>query len=169
MSGQRAKAKRKAARSVTTAAGRPRGRAWTLTGGAVDARAARITTAEHLHIAAIARLIQVDRLRACQLQAAHLGNPKAAIATVFGGMGYQPPYPTDLERAAEMVVADEARYLAGAELYVLTPQMCDVVVAARPGGCYAVPASVPDWARSGRTNSVTRSRARCWMPRTATW
>jgi hypothetical protein len=131
MSGRRAKAERKAARSVATAAGWPRGRAWTLTGGAVEARAARITTVEHLRTAAIARLIQVDRLqRACQLQAAHLGNPKAAIATVFGGMGYQPPYTGDLTRAAQMVVADEARYLGGADLYVLTPQMCDVVVAA---------------------------------------
>lgn len=68
--------------------------------------------------------------RACQLQAAHLGNREAAIATVFGGMGCQPPYTGDLTRAAEMVVADEARYLSSADLYVLTPQMCDVVVAA---------------------------------------
>jgi hypothetical protein len=130
MSGRRAKAKRKAATGVTTAADRSRGR-WTLTGGAVEARAARITTVEHLRTAGIARLAQVDRLqRACRLQAAHLGNPKAAIATVFGGMGYQPPCTGDLERAAEMVVADEARYLGSADLYALTPQMCDVVVAA---------------------------------------
>ena len=88
MSGRRAKAKRKAARSGTAAAEPSRDRVWTLTGGAVEARTARIATVEHLRTAVIARLIQLDRLqRACQLQAAHLGNPKAAIATVIGGMG----------------------------------------------------------------------------------
>ncbi|MEV4465148.1 hypothetical protein AB0J51_16160 [Micromonospora echinofusca] len=29
-----------------------------------------------------------------------------------------------------MVVTDEARCLTGAQLYVLTPQMCDIVIAA---------------------------------------
>ncbi len=44
-------------------------------------------------------------------------------------MGYAPPYPSDLQAASEMVVADEARYLAEAELYVLTLEMCAVAVA----------------------------------------
>lgn len=104
---------------------------WTLTGGAVEARKARIATVEHLRTAQIARLLQLERLqRACELQFAHVGNRKAATALVFGGLGYRPPFPIDLRQATEMVVSDEARYLAGADLYVLTPQMCDVVVAA---------------------------------------
>ncbi len=49
---------------------------------------------------------------------------------MFGGMDYRPPYPAELEKASEMVVADEARYLADADLYVLTPEMCAVAVAA---------------------------------------
>ncbi len=40
------------------------------------------------------------------------------------------PFPSDWAAATEMVLADEARYLCEADLYVLTPQMCDVVIAA---------------------------------------
>jgi hypothetical protein len=67
---------------------------------------------------------------AYQLHAAHTGHPAAAWVLLFGGMGYRPPFPDDWEAAAEMVLADEARYLAEAELYILPPQMCDVVIAA---------------------------------------
>jgi hypothetical protein len=38
--------------------------------------------------------------------------------------------PRGWDEAAETVVSDEARYLADADLYVLTPRMLDVVVAA---------------------------------------
>jgi len=40
------------------------------------------------------------------------------------------PYPDDWARVSAAVLADEAHYLTEAELYVLTPQMMDVVVAA---------------------------------------
>src|SRR5258708_12212157 len=45
-------------------------------------------------------------------------------------MGYRPPWPADWQAATEMVLADEAQYLATADLYVLAPHMCDVVIAA---------------------------------------
>jgi hypothetical protein len=45
-------------------------------------------------------------------------------------MGYQPPFPSSWPEASETVLADEARYLAEADLYVLSPQMCEVVIAA---------------------------------------
>ncbi|MGH3158680.1 MAG: hypothetical protein ACRDNF_19175, partial [Streptosporangiaceae bacterium] len=51
-------------------------------------------------------------------------------ALLFGGMGYWPPFPASWQAAAEVVLGDEARYLAEADLYILTPQMCDVVIAA---------------------------------------
>lgn len=39
---------------------------------------------------------------------------------------YRPPFPSDWKSVTDVVVDDEARYLAEAELYVLSPQMCDV-------------------------------------------
>jgi hypothetical protein len=48
----------------------------------------------------------------------------------FSTMGYPPPYPEDWDQASAIVLGDEARYLAETNLYVLTPQMLDVVVAA---------------------------------------
>src|SRR5262249_57926146 len=69
-------------------------------------------------------------IRAYQIQLAHVGDPAEARTLLFGGMGYRPPFPADWHAAAEMVVGDEARYLAEADLYILTPQMSDVVVAA---------------------------------------
>ena len=68
--------------------------------------------------------------RAHQFQAASTGDPGTATALLFGGLGYRPPFPADWLAAAELVLADEARYLAEADLYILTPQMCDVVIAA---------------------------------------
>ena len=40
------------------------------------------------------------------------------------------PSPPTGRQLTELVLADEARYLAEADLYILTPQMCDVVIAA---------------------------------------
>lgn len=104
---------------------------WSLTGGARDARDARIATVRHLREAPIARLWHMTKLhRAYQLHLASTGDRRAAAALLYGGMGYLPPYPADWEAGADMVVGDEARYLAAADLYVLAPQMCDVVIAA---------------------------------------
>ncbi len=104
---------------------------WSLTGAARAAREARIATVKHLGEAPIARLWHMGKLqRAFQLQAASVDDPAAATALLFGGLGYRPPFPSDWQAATEMVVADEARYLAEADLYILTPNMCDVVIAA---------------------------------------
>jgi hypothetical protein len=53
-----------------------------------------------------------------------------AAATLFGGLGYLPPYPESWVDAAELTLADEAACLSASDLYVLSPDMCDVVVAA---------------------------------------
>ncbi|WP_030453278.1 hypothetical protein [Herbidospora cretacea] len=110
-------------------------KAWSMTGAARSAREARIATVAYLQTAPIARTWEMGKLlQTHRLQLAHLapqgGNEATATALLFGGMGYRPPYPTDVRSAAEMVLADEARYLAEAELYVISPQMCDVVIAA---------------------------------------
>lgn len=106
-------------------------KAWTLAASARAAREARIATARHLRTAPIARLWEASKLQnAHRLQLAHVGSPATATAMLFAGMGYKPPFPADWQAAAELVLADEARYLAEADLYILTPQMCDVVIAA---------------------------------------
>jgi hypothetical protein len=111
--------------------GAKRQKEWSLTGAARAAREARIATVKHLSEAPIARLWHMGKLqRAFQLQAASVGDRGAATALLFGGLGYRPPFPSNWQAAAEMVLADEARYLAESDLYVLTPHMCDVVIAA---------------------------------------
>ena len=104
---------------------------WTLAGAARAARETRILTARYLRTAPAARTWEAGNLeRAYRVQRAYLGDGAAAKALLFGGMGYAPPFPPDFQAASEMVVSDEARYLADAELYVLTPEMCAVAVAA---------------------------------------
>jgi hypothetical protein len=63
-------------------------------------------------------------------RAAGSGDPDGGRALSLAVMGYPPPYPADWDQASAMVLADEARYLAAAGLYVLTPQMLDVVIVA---------------------------------------
>ena len=104
---------------------------WSVTGGARFAREARISTVRYLREAPIARAWELGKLQgAYAYHLAHLRDPAVAWAQLFGGLGYRAPYPADWEQAAETVLVDEARYLAEADLYVLTPQMCDVVIAA---------------------------------------
>src|SRR2546429_8389760 len=46
-------------------------------------------------------------------------------------MGYAESWrPGNWVEAAEQIVTDEADNMAGADLYILSPQMCDVVIAA---------------------------------------
>lgn len=97
----------------------------------MEARRSRLQTVEHLRTAPFARVLQLDKLQGAYEH--HLNavrHPPTATHLLLGGMGYRPPFPTDMRQAAEMVTADEARYLAEAELYVMSPQMSDVVVAA---------------------------------------
>jgi hypothetical protein len=65
-----------------------------------------------------------------QVRLAQLGDEAAAAVLTVGGMGYTPPFPTSWRAITEMVVSDEARHLGEAEIYVLSPAMCDVLIAA---------------------------------------
>jgi hypothetical protein len=71
-----------------------------------------------------------------------LDKPSSTSAAIFVSAGVRlsqplracrclaPSYPQDWDRASEVILGDEARFLAEADLYVLTPQMLDVVIAA---------------------------------------
>lgn len=106
-------------------------KSWSLAGAARFAREARTSTAAHMRTAPIARRWRKAKLiRAYQVHAANLGSREAAEQMLFGGLGYRPPFPADWDEAADLVTSDEAQYIARADLYVVTPQMCDVVIAA---------------------------------------
>jgi hypothetical protein len=101
-----------------------------LTSRARFARTARIDTVEHLRSAPIARQWQHSRLvQAFQTQYAMTQDRQRAMGMLFGGMGYD-RLPSSWDEGTEWCLRDEAAYLAEADLYVLTPQMCDVVTAA---------------------------------------
>ena len=113
------------------ATGKQREKAWSLAAAARAAREARIAAVRYMREAAIEREWQAAVLSyGHQSRAARSGNPDGARALLFATMGYPPPYPDGWDQASAMMLADEARYLAGADLYVLTPQMLDVVIAA---------------------------------------
>lgn len=109
-----------------------RTKTWLVTGAARTAREARIATVKFLQTAPIARAWEIGKLQsAYPLHTAHLGHAPTAHPLLFSGMGYRPPYPTDCAAAADLVLTDEARHLAGADLYILTPQMCVTIAAAQ--------------------------------------
>lgn len=114
------------------AAHRPGGKkTWTLNGSARFARDARIATVAHLRDAEVARKWHARKLmRAWDVHMAIVGDESSATVMLLGGLGYEPPYPPHWYATADRLLSDEARFLAEADLYVLTPQMCDVVVAA---------------------------------------
>lgn len=104
---------------------------WTAAGAARFAREARISTAQFLASSPLAPLWELSKvLNSYGYHKAHLGDHDAAMDMLLGGLGYQRPYPQGWNAIAEMLVTDEARYVAEAELYVLSPHMCDVVTAA---------------------------------------
>src|SRR5437773_1078838 len=106
-------------------------KAWSLAAAARAAREARVTAVRYLRESGIEREWHATTLAyGHQARAAHNDNPEGARAMVFAIMGYPPPYPDDWDQASAMMLADEARYLTDADLYVLTPQMLDVVIAA---------------------------------------
>ena len=108
-----------------------RPRAWSVAGAARFARGARIATVRHQRTAAVARMWEMASLQsAYQVYLAHLGSPEAAWGQLFGGLGYAGRFAAGWEEAVSIFMADEARYLADADLYVLTPQMCDTVITA---------------------------------------
>lgn len=113
-----------------------RAKKWTAAGAARSAREARVATAEHLRSAPIAQLWYGGKLMSAHELARHQidgwsqEGAEAAEALVLGGMSLAPPYPHDWYTAARLVLDDEVETLTVAPLYVLSPQMCDVVIAA---------------------------------------
>lgn len=106
-------------------------RNWSAAGAARFAREARIATAGYLRSAPAARQWHMSKLlNAYGLHLQHTGSPEQALGLLLGGIGYRPPYPPGWDEITEMLLADEASDLAAASLYILTPQMCDVTVAA---------------------------------------
>ena len=105
---------------------------WTAAGAARAGREARIATAEHLDSAPIAQLWQAGKLMyGYELALGQVdGHESIAQAMLLGGMGLAPPYPRDWHDAAGLVLGDEVEALRAAQLYVVSPQMCDVVLAA---------------------------------------
>jgi hypothetical protein len=57
------------------------------------------------------RSVATEHAPYCTVRTAHVGR-----ALSFAVMGYPPPYPDDWDRASAVVLADEARYLAAADL-----------------------------------------------------
>src|SRR5579863_9065429 len=95
---------------------------WSLAGVARAAREARIAAVRYMREAAIEREWHAAVLAyGHQARAARSDNPDRARALVFATMGYPPSYPDGWDQASAMMLADEARYLADADLYVLTP------------------------------------------------
>ncbi|MFG1628972.1 hypothetical protein [Kribbella sp. NPDC049227] len=105
---------------------------WTAAGAARTAREYRVATTEFLRRAPIARMDRAQRLLdAFQLHQAHVGHDEAAALMLITGLGYSEDWhPEHWYAAGEQVVDDEAADLAGADLYILSPQMLDVVAAA---------------------------------------
>lgn len=104
---------------------------WSAVGAARSARQGRIATVEFLRTARLARECHASKLIATyQIHLKHLRRKKAATFALLAAMGYRPPFPEDWLEITELVISDEARYLSEAEIYILSPQMCDVVVAA---------------------------------------
>lgn len=102
---------------------------WTLAGAARSARDARIATVRFLASPAMAQWHLVSLMAAYGYHKHHRGDHDQALGQLYGGMGYRPPFPK-WKDGSNLILADEARYLAEADLYVLSPQMCGVVTAA---------------------------------------
>jgi hypothetical protein len=113
---------------------------WTAAGGARAARDARIATSRFLREAPIARRWHAAKFQtAHQVRVEHLRTQTSseevahntASALLVTGMGYPASWrPADWTELVDTVLDDESRHLAEADLYVVSPRMCDVVVAA---------------------------------------
>src|SRR6266487_2760645 len=109
------------------AARKQQNKEWSLAGAARAARDARIAAVRYMREAAIEREWHAVTLAyGHRTRVAQSDNPDQARAMVFANMGYPPPYPASWDQASAMMLADEARYLTDADLYVLTSQMLDV-------------------------------------------
>lgn len=106
-------------------------REWSAAGAARAARTARVETLEFLSAAPAAREWQTTKLQhAFLVRLQQTGDGTTAAAMMWAAMGYQPPFTTEWDAATERVVTDEARLLEIDDLYIVSPEMCDVVTAA---------------------------------------
>jgi hypothetical protein len=104
---------------------------WSLTGSARAARDARIAAIRYMRTSPVEQAWHATILaRVHESRTAGTESPEASRALFFASLGYPPPYPGTWSQASEVILADEARYLSQADLYVLTPQMLAVVAAA---------------------------------------
>jgi hypothetical protein len=119
--------------------GQNRRRGWTASSAARQARDARIATAGFLRDAPAAREWNAAKLKtayqakvaALRQQAPEQTAREVAMSLLLTGLGYPQTWsPKGWDEVNERVVADEAQHVTAADLYVLSPQMADVVVAA---------------------------------------
>lgn len=103
---------------------------WSLTASARAARDARVAVIRYLRTSPLERAWHASILARGHESRIARADAEAARALFFATMGYAPPYPDTGTQASAVILADEARYLAQADLYVLTPQMLAVVAAA---------------------------------------
>jgi hypothetical protein len=103
---------------------------WSAAGAARCAREARAAAAGYLRRSSLA-VEQIEFLLRTGMHVYHRthGDARRALAQVLAGCGYEAPFPDDAMAAARMVAHDEAQRLSRAQLYVVSPDMADVVAA----------------------------------------
>jgi hypothetical protein len=106
------------------------GKRWTATAAARAARDARIAAVSYQRDCETERLWHAAVLRQAHEARARNIDSGLSWALLLASMGYAPPYPIDWQELAGRVLTDEAELLAAAYLYIMTPQMLDVVIAA---------------------------------------
>lgn len=104
--------------------------AWSLTGAARAAREARIASAKFLVTPAMKDWHESGLMQALGFfGASNGGDPRPGFVRMLANLGYAPPYP-DRGKPSDVLLQDEARYLHSADLFVLSPEMTDVVTTA---------------------------------------
>ncbi|MDT4993080.1 MAG: hypothetical protein QOH97_2972 [Actinoplanes sp.] len=157
-------------------------KAWTVAGAARFAREARTQTVLHLARAQTPVVWQTHGLAAAfNLWLKMYGTRQAAAEKVLAPMGYPPPYSGMIDKYAERYVRDSANELGVSSLFVVSPAMNDVVVAAAetlslddlnrvdeadlptPAGLVVLPSAL---LRVNAAGDVADVRAIMWSPTT---
>jgi hypothetical protein len=107
------------------------GKQWTAAGAARFAREARAQTVLHLAKAHTPVQWQVYGLSAgLDMWRRMYGSRRLAAEVLLGPIGYPPPYKGSIDEYAQQITRDCAKATAAASLFVVSPTMHDVVVAA---------------------------------------
>ena len=107
------------------------GKPWTAAGAARFARDARVQTVLHLAKAQAPVQWQIYGLSAgFDMWRRMYGSRRVAAEMLLGPIGYPPPYTGTITDYAEQLTRDSAAATAAASLFVVSPTMHDVVVAA---------------------------------------